>query len=200
MENKPQVKAPKLKCGHRMCHPCLEQIFELSIKDPQNMPPKCCNETISLKHVDPLFDNNFKKLWNRKSAEYKTKNRLYCPARKCGEWIKPSLIKQDGHRQSARCGYCNTKVCVNCNSKWHTSPDCPRDEETQRFLRQAKEKGWQRCHSCKAVVERQQGCNHMTWFVHVLEMPFPSLPPIWVRHKAHSSIADAERNSVWCVV
>jgi hypothetical protein len=29
----------------------------------------------------------------------------------------------------------------------------------------AKEKGWQRCYSCKAVVELKEGCNHMTWYV-----------------------------------
>jgi hypothetical protein len=168
MENKSSQKAPKLKCGHRMCHSCLKRSFELSIKDPQHMPPKCCTEdSISLKHVEALFDNNFKKLWNRKSAEYRTKNRVYCPSKKCGEWIKPSLIKRDGQRHSARCDRCNTKVCVACNGKWHSSPDCPQDEETQRFLRQAKEEGWQRCYSCKSMVERKQGCNHMTWFVYI---------------------------------
>lgn len=157
-------QAPKLKCGHRMCHACLKRNFELSLTDPQLMPPRCCTEDrISLRHVDRLFDLQFKKVWNRKYAEFTTQNRLYCPSKRCGEWIKPSLIRREGNRQSARCGSCSTKVCVACNGKWHSSFDCPRDEETQRFLNQAKEEGWQRCHSCKAMVERKQGCNHMTW-------------------------------------
>ena len=27
----------------------------------------------------------------------------------------------------------------------------------------AKEKGWQRCYNCKAMVELKEGCYHMTW-------------------------------------
>ena len=158
-------EAPKLKCGHRMCHACLKRNFELSITDPQLMPPKCCTrDMIPLRYVEPLFDFKFKRRWNRKYEEFSTQNRLYCPSRKCGEWIKPSLIKRDSNnRKSARCEHCRTKVCVTCNGKWHSSFDCPRDEETQQFLRQAKQEGWQRCHACKHMVERQQGCNHMTW-------------------------------------
>lgn len=156
-------KTPKLNCGHRMCHTCMKRNFELSVKDPQHMPPKCCNESIPLKHVERIFDPSFKSLWNRKFAEFTTKDRLYCPSKRCGEWIKPSQIKRDGNRSSARCGECKTKVCVNCNGKWHSSFDCPKDEETQKFLKQAKDEGWQRCYSCKAMVEKGQGCNHMTW-------------------------------------
>ena len=66
-------------------------------------------------------------------------------------------------RKYARCSSCNTKVCVLCNSKFHTKRECPKDEETNRLVEMAKEKGWQRCYSCKAVVELKEGCNHMTW-------------------------------------
>ncbi len=157
-------KAAKLKCGHAMCRSCLERIFKLSITDPQHMPPKCCSqEHIPLKHVDRLFDSKFKKTWNRKFAEYSTKNRLYCPSRKCGEWIKPANIRRENGRKVARCSRCRTKVCGICNGKWHGSEECPKDEETAQLLAQAKEEGWKRCYRCKAVVELKEGCNHMTW-------------------------------------
>lgn len=156
-------KAAKLKCGHAMCRSCLERIFKLSITDPQHMPPKCCSqEHIPLKHVDRLFDSKFKKTWNRKFAEYSTKNRLYCPSRKCGEWIKPANIRRENGRKVARCSRCRTKVCGICNGKWHGSEECPKDEETAQLLAQAKEEGWKRCYRCKAVVELKEGCNHMT--------------------------------------
>ncbi|KAI9171088.1 ATP-dependent RNA helicase DEAH12, chloroplastic [Paramyrothecium foliicola] len=159
----PSTKAPKLKCGHRMCHTCLQRSFKLSVNDPQHMPPKCCTQDyIPLKHVERLFDNSFKKTWNRKFAEYSTRNRIYCPSRKCGEWIKPSHIRREEGRKVARCGRCKTKVCGACNGKWHSSVECPRDEETNQFLQQAKEEGWQRCFGCKVMVELKEGCNHMT--------------------------------------
>ena len=147
-----------------MCQNCLKRSFRLSIKDPSQMPPKCCTaDHIPLKHVQGLFNDNFKRNWNRKFAEYSTRNRIYCPSRRCGAWIKPDSIRVEDGRDYAKCGRCKTKICCACNGKWHRSPDCPRDEETSRFLEQAKQHGWQRCHRCKAMVELKEGCNHMTW-------------------------------------
>lgn len=159
-------KASRLKCGHSMCRSCLERIFKLSMTDPQHMPPRCCTQDhIPLRHVDRLFDNAFKKNWNRKFAEYSTKNRIYCPSRRCGEWIKPANIRREDGRKVARCSRCKTKVCCACNGRWHGHSPCPNDPETARLLAQAKEEGWKRCYRCKALVELKEGCNHMTWYV-----------------------------------
>ncbi|KAF2024485.1 hypothetical protein EK21DRAFT_78610, partial [Setomelanomma holmii] len=162
----PIHKTVKLGCGHRMCHSCLRRQFTLSVQDPQHMPPRCCTqEHIPLKYAERLFDDKFKILWNKKYQEYTTSNRLYCPQKGCGHWIKPSRIRMDltYGRKYARCGTCSTKVCVLCNERFHTRRECPKDEETNRLVQMAKEQGWQRCYNCKAVVELKEGCNHMTW-------------------------------------
>ncbi|KAH7317875.1 hypothetical protein BKA65DRAFT_410598, partial [Rhexocercosporidium sp. MPI-PUGE-AT-0058] len=165
----PRSKSAKLKCGHRMCHSCLKRIFRLSVNDPQHMPPKCCTaDHIPLKHVEKLFDINFKKNWNRKFQEFSTKNRIYCPARRCGEWIKPGNMHKEDGRKYGKCGRCKTKVCCLCNGKWHGTKDCPKDEETNRLLETAKQAGWQRCYNCRTMVELKEGCNHMTWHVFLL--------------------------------
>jgi hypothetical protein len=165
-EEIPSDKAADLKCGHKMCHKCLKRSFRLSLTDPQHMPPTCCNaDHIPLKHVSNLFDNGFKKTWNKKYAEFSTRNRIYCPSSKCGEWIQPENIHKDSAtgRKYGKCAACKTKVCAACNGKWHSSSHCPKDDETKKFLEQAKKEGWQRCHKCKAMVELKEGCNHMTW-------------------------------------
>ena len=165
MSETPSPKAAKLKCGHRMCSSCLKRSFKLSLTDPQLMPPKCCTtDYIPLKHVDRLFDNTFKKSWNKRFVEFSTRNRIYCPSKRCGEWIKPENIHrgEDG-RKVGKCSTCKTRVCCMCNGKWHSSRDCPRDEETNKLLEQAQENGWQRCFKCRAMVELKEGCNHMTW-------------------------------------
>lgn len=156
-------KAHVLKCNHYMCRSCIVRPFEMSLKDPKQMPPKCCDQRISLRHVEPHFDLKFKKKWNRKYEEYTTDNRLYCPNTACGDWIHPSQIHLHKNRERAKCTNCGTKVCVDCNGVWHSSPDCPEDEELQEFLKQAKEEGWTRCYRCKIMVDRKEGCNHMTW-------------------------------------
>ncbi|OBR08981.1 IBR domain-containing protein [Colletotrichum higginsianum IMI 349063] len=112
------------------------------------MPPKCCSENIALKHVDHLFSAEFKKKWNRRFQEYSQRNRIYCPSRKCGAWIKPHYIRSEGGRKYGKCGQCRTKVCCSCNGRWHSSRECPNDEETTRFLDQAKDEGWKRCFKC----------------------------------------------------
>ncbi|KAF1813065.1 hypothetical protein P152DRAFT_374696, partial [Eremomyces bilateralis CBS 781.70] len=158
-------KAAKLDCSHHMCNSCLKRVFNLSITDPSLMPPKCCTDRlIPLRHVAPLFDDPFKRKWNRKYQEYTTKNRMYCPKKGCGEWIKPNHIKSDGAtgRQYGTCKRCGMKVCRICNQKWHGRKDCPNDEETKRVVDLAKEEGWQRCYNCKTMVELREGCNHMT--------------------------------------
>jgi hypothetical protein len=30
-------------------------------------------------------------------------------------------------------------------------------------LEAAKKAGWQRCYSCRTMIELKEGCNHMTW-------------------------------------
>lgn len=159
----PSTQTAKLSCTHRMCHDCLKRIFEMSVTDPAHMPPRCCTKDhIPLKHVEKLFDLKFKVLWNRKYQEYHTKNRIYCPTPKCGEWIKPSHISSSKGRKYAQCPRCSTKVCTLCNGKLHKSSDCPQDPEIAKLVAQAKEKGWQTCYSCHAMVELKEGCNHMT--------------------------------------
>jgi len=163
MGDVPYGELARLKCGHRMCPACLKRFFKLSTKDAQHMPPKCCEEQIPLKYVDNLFDIRFKRSWNKKLTEYTMKNRLYCPSRHCGEPIGTQHIEKKKNGQKfAVCPSCRIKVCTICSGKYHKSKECPRDEETKRFLEQAKEEGWQRCYKCKAVVELKEGCNHMT--------------------------------------
>ncbi|XXG94283.1 hypothetical protein Hte_000537 [Hypoxylon texense] len=158
------AETAKLKCGHRMCKPCLRRSFKLSVKDPLQMPPRCCTaDCIPLKHVEDLFDVNFKKQWNQKFHEFSTRNRVYCPGKRCGRWIRPDQIQRHRNgRKVGKCGSCQTRVCCDCNNRWHGSAPCPADEETNQILQQAKEEGWQRCYNCRNMVELKEGCNHMT--------------------------------------
>ncbi|RMZ76774.1 hypothetical protein DV737_g4628, partial [Chaetothyriales sp. CBS 132003] len=156
-------KTAKLPCKHRMCHTCLRRIFRLSISDPAHMPPRCCTDDhIALKHVDKLFDNDFKKTFNSKYLEYTASNRVYCVNRSCGQWIRPKDITTEHGRKMGKCKKCGTLVCATCNNKAHRSRDCPKDPATRQFIETAKQKGWQKCYSCSAMVELKEGCNHMT--------------------------------------
>lgn len=148
-----------LACDHYFCRGCLKRIFHLSLTDPAHMPPRCCTtDHIPLKHVEKLLSFQTKKLWNKKYTEYTTSNRIYCPSKDCGEWIPP----RDIVGKIGRCSRCKTKVCTMCNGKAHGSSDCPQDEDLKAFVKVVKANGYQKCYSCRAVVELDRGCNHIT--------------------------------------
>ena len=156
-----------MKCGHRICHPCLKVMFRLSVIDKQLMPPKCCtNDYIPLKHVESLFDMAFKKTLDKKHREFITRNPIYCPSYRCGEWIKPGNIRKKhdlGSRMLGKCSRCKTKVCVLCRKKWHGTRDCSEDEDTKVLLAIAQQAGWRQCYKCKTLIELKEGNNHVVW-------------------------------------
>lgn len=124
------------------------------------MPPRCCTaEHIPWEIVERLFDTNFKETWNKKFTEFTARNRLYCPRRNCGEFIRPEDIRylNDGSKYG-KCPKCSMEVSVQRSSKLHGQRDCPEDKDTK-----AKEDDWQRCFKCQTLVQRHEGCNHMTW-------------------------------------
>ena len=52
-------------------------------------------------------------------------------------------------------------MCAICKGALRVG-NCPRDEAAQQELRLAQANGWQRCYSCRRVVELNYGCNHMS--------------------------------------
>ncbi|KAK4671156.1 hypothetical protein QC764_602850 [Podospora pseudoanserina] len=162
-DNKTLVEnTAKLKCAHRMCNTCLVRSFELSLRGPQHMPPRCCTaEPIPPKHVDKLLGEDFKAEWNRKYREYTTRSRIYCPEERCGRWFQPDNIRQENGRGQAKCSHCKTKVCCACHGLWHPQYSCPGDENTAQFMPQSKRDTYQTCYQCHHMVELAEGCNHM---------------------------------------
>lgn len=152
-----------LPCTHKICHDCVRGMFERSLKNPADMPPKCCDgQCLPQEYLDTLFDEDFKAKWIRKYRESNTKDALYCPAAGCGYWIKPKHIHNERGKKFATCPKCKTKVCARCSSKMHKSSECPKDPGLAKLMKEAEQNGWMQCFKCKAMVERVSGCSHMT--------------------------------------
>lgn len=159
----PSRKTTKLSCGHRMCNSCLRSSFQRSVKNPQHMPPRCCNDRIPLEHVEHLFDQKFISTWNRKFHEYSKGKRLYCPSKRCRDLIQPENIYEDRGRKCGQCSRCGTKVCGDCNRKWHSSRECIVDDPANHLFDQGRDQGLRRCHRCRSIVELTEGSSPMTW-------------------------------------
>ncbi|KAF3289242.1 hypothetical protein TWF970_011610 [Orbilia oligospora] len=160
----PETEAAQLECGHSFCNDCLVRLFDLSLTDPAHMPPRCCQSSqhIPLQHVDKLLSRKTKILWNKKYQEYTTVNRRYCPATDCGEWIKPTDFSTVEGVEVGTCPRCKMAICGLCGLKEHGKEECPKDDFLNQVRELGKELGWQRCYSCRAMVELERGCNHMT--------------------------------------
>lgn len=169
MADVPRANAPKLECHHRMCKKCLEREFRMSMIDAQLMPPRCCTKTfISVKHVDTLFDINFKIAWNRKFIEFSTKNRLYCPHSGCGTWIRPHNVRRVDGRRIGRCPKCKSRACGTCKGKWHKSPNCTPSslvaQSSQEDGRKEEDVTVRRCFRCHLRVWSTDGSNIAMWY------------------------------------
>ena len=90
-----------------------------------------------------------------KIVEVRTPVRLYCHA--CTGFVPSTQIEND----IGQCKTCGSRTCVYCKKKEHQN-ECPKDKATAKFLRFAKTQEWQRCPSCRTMVEKRYGCHHMS--------------------------------------
>jgi hypothetical protein len=141
-------------CPHKYCRECLDNLVRASLSDESLFPPRCCREDIPLR--SGFLSAELTGELQAKKLEFETPNRTYCHQPSCSTFIPRQFIDGD----IATCIRCYQKTCVMCKGATHDG-ECPDDVEAQDMLQFAAENGWQRCYSCRRLVELFQGCNHM---------------------------------------
>lgn len=144
----------QLQCQHRYCRACVTRLITDATVDESLFPPRCCDQTMPLSSIRPYISAELAAKIQQKAIEYGTPYRTYCTC--CGVFI--NLDDIEGHR--GHCFRCDQDTCILCKGKYHDG-DCPRDAALEGVLQIAREAGWQRCFGCHAIVERQEGCNHI---------------------------------------
>lgn len=144
-----------LRCGHAMCRACVQARFNMALCQEHSYPPECC-EAIELKEVKSLLDEATVQQYQEKEIEYQCTNRTYCHNKACQRFIPPSQISHG----VASCEDCETHTCVVCKEVAHMD-DCVIAEEEVQLWKTVAERGWRRCR-CGRVIERDEGCDHMT--------------------------------------
>lgn len=148
----------RMPCGDNYCRECLSELFQLATTDESMFPPRCCQQVIPLQLIKLYLSSTLIRTFEEKSNEYKASNRTYCSQPSCSLFISSENI--DGER--ATCIACGTHTCTICKNNVH-SGDCPMDTATHQTLEIGRQHGWQRCYSCRQLVELDTGCNHMTY-------------------------------------
>jgi hypothetical protein len=104
-------------------------------------------------HFEDAFVADYKAML----LERDTPNPLYCSAPTCSAFIVPAAIRGG----VGACPRCPVRTCTFCRLAEHSGV-CTTDADGQRVRDLAQTKGWKTCPNCKSLVERNDGCLHMT--------------------------------------
>ncbi|KAF8454496.1 hypothetical protein BGX38DRAFT_1171946 [Terfezia claveryi] len=149
-------------CTHPYCSACLKQFFLNFIEDKSSLP-RCCKLPIPLYLINRRLSRQELKQFRERVAEYTSKDRLYCSNQKCSAFLPTTTHagKRMGKAEVLMCKACKRGTCVRCMAPEHAG-DCPEDSELTATLAVAAREGWQRCQNCRALVEKDFGCQHMS--------------------------------------
>lgn len=166
MEDVPFSETVQCPCSHEYCRACIAKLFKAAMSDESLFPPRCCGQSIPLAMNQIFLPAELVREYREKELEYSTPNRTYCHRPSCSAFIPQQSIQGD----IAVCTKCRKKTCTHCKGKSHKKDHCPEDAATLDLLRIASENGWQRCYSCRTLVDLSTGCNHISISRHPFTM------------------------------
>lgn len=172
----PPHEVSRAPCAeHDYCRGCLSDLFTRSLTDETLFPPRCCGQPIPVEpnrvFLAPALVGQF--LARKVEMETPAAERTYCHRPGCSAFIPRRLVRGD----VGACPRCGQRTCAVCKgaAPHPGGGDCPEDGGLREVLRVAAEMEWQRCYSCRSVVELSSGCHHISKSS-ILPLPPPSPP------------------------
>ncbi|KAF2396727.1 hypothetical protein EJ06DRAFT_483040 [Trichodelitschia bisporula] len=149
----------RLPCGaHLFCKGCLKDHFLRAVNDQSLFPPHCCRKPIPLSMISAQLSASEVQAYKDAELEHTTPHKIYCSNPRCSKFIPPLRITK--HKAKCKCGH---STCPRCKRPAHAKGDgCPEDPDLADVLKLGKKRGWQRCAKCLQMVEKTEGCDHMT--------------------------------------
>lgn len=188
------VRAP---CSHEYCRRCFEELFTRSLTDESLFPPRCCGQSIPINQANRIFlSPKLVGEFQAKKVERETPNPTYCYRPNCSTFIPMQFVKGD----VGTCVRCSAATCTICKGVSH-SGDCPEDTDTQEVLRIAMENEWQRCPSCRRVVELRTGCHHISkWPIFAYQVGLYGSAVVIISNNIHNTVTACLCRAQFCYV
>ncbi|KAF9441319.1 hypothetical protein P691DRAFT_813162 [Macrolepiota fuliginosa MF-IS2] len=163
----------EISCEHIYCSPCLRH-YILSTLDNHNFPLKCmgddatCNKPLSIPLIKKFLPpQRFEQLMEAAFTSYVDKNPetfKYCNTPDCSQVYRTTVSPHE-----LQCPSCFSEICTACNEESHAGVTCAEKRahkdpgEQERLLAVwATDNNAKQCPSCRAWVEKTEGCNHMS--------------------------------------
>ncbi|CDW77444.1 ibr domain containing protein [Stylonychia lemnae] len=157
-----------LNCGHSYCVICLNQMILYAIdqsgevhklKCPDfNCPAVLPRDTIeSLIERSGKFPKYLRIMRNYYLVLEKTKK--FCPAPNCD-----NVLEKKGLNSKINCEQCKNLICFDCHCVWHIGQTCRQYIKKTQINWALRDENTQKCPQCKVIIEKDEGCNHMTCY------------------------------------
>ncbi|KAK0225636.1 hypothetical protein IW262DRAFT_1446605 [Armillaria fumosa] len=161
-----------LKCGHSYCKECLQHMLlttdsaSPSLRCVKEVDGHSCNEYVDVgiirKLLSPEQESHLLEVAFLAHIHARPEEFRYCPTPDCQVVYRPA-----NEGTVLVCPSCWGKICAFCHVQFHEGLSCKGHRENmeggyEAFQRWKTEYGAKECPSCKAVIEKSGGCNHMT--------------------------------------
>ena len=161
----PNEKNRVEKCGHIFCSGCWYDYLSVNIKENKLPSIKCldykCQEKLSDEFIINLLNSNKEliQLYKRYKLELEIindPNKKLCPYPNCDSYLE----QKNKNNKKVTCKN-NHTYCFICLEKEHGNSPCKEkiDDSIKEF---AKNHFVKRCPNCGIVIEKNNGCNHIT--------------------------------------
>ena len=157
-------------CPHIFCNDCWYNYLLTKINEGNAIKIKCmdqkCNSILNADFILNILRNKsnsnlikkFYKFKRRQEIEKKP-NHIFCPYKDCEGF---SIKQKDNKFLKCNKGH---KFCSKCKFEgWHKGTACGEDErkDMELFVKWKNNHNVKMCPNCKAPIEKNEGCNHMT--------------------------------------
>ena len=169
-ENIEETEALSMECGHDFCRDCWVSFFEAASEEcaisflNTRCPQHGCNTRVLSHHIQMIVPDLYPK-WTKaflNSFIELDPSYRFCPGPDCRFVGVLPVVKG---QQRTTCDHCNTSFCFHCAEAPHEPATCEDNVQWNKLTGSSNfwiKKNAKLCPGCKAPIEKNMGCNHMT--------------------------------------
>ncbi|CAD8122573.1 unnamed protein product [Paramecium sonneborni] len=182
------VKIQLLECEHKFCKNCYKDYLEDKIKNAKINNIYCLQEGCITKFPESVIKETVSETKFAQYLFFKYKleiendmNKKWCPAKGC------DLFVERNPKQNIVICKCGASVCFNCGQIAHQGLLCEQAIEDD-FRNAINKYSIKYCPGCKAHVQKNAGCNHMTCIQCHFQYCWVCLQPYYEYHYRYWSL------------